>query len=353
MDVMLTYHVEGEASTPSAAVFHEIEQQVRLADRLGYSAAWFAEHHFHVHRGHLPNPLLFALHLAGKTERIHLGSAVICTGLHHPLRLAEDLITADVLTGGRLSIGLGSGSSPSEFTAFGVTPDEQTAAARHARFAEQLDVLEQAWRGEAVDVQGERLRVTAPPVLPRPLRPLKNVLWIAANSLGQATLTGQRGYALMLSRERTVEEMRDLVAAYDAGRRAAGHPPGEGRVAASRAVHVGDSDGAAEAAVAEAVDLLVRRQRATRPGVAGRPYPVTFAQACAEAQFVAGGPQTVADVFAALKEAVPFTDLHLQMRWQGIAAEGVQGSIRRFWEVVRLLQQPAAPDAPTPPSAAP
>lgn len=353
MDVMLTYHVEGEASTPSAAVFGEIEQQVRLADRLGYSAAWFAEHHFHVHRGHLPNPLLFALHLAGKTKRIHLGSAVICTGLHHPLRLAEDLITADVLTGGRLSIGLGSGSSPGEFAAFGVTPDEQTAAARHARFTEQLDVLEQAWRGAAVDVQGERLRVTAPPVLPRPLRPLRSVLWIAANSLGQATLTGQRGYALMLSRERSIEEMRDLVAAYDTGRREAGHAPGEGRVAASRAVYVGDSDGAAEAAVAEAVGLLVRRQRATRPGVAGRPYPTTFKQACAEVQFVAGGPQSVADVFTALEASVPFTDLHLQMRWQGMTAGDVHGSIRRFWQEVRPRLQQVAPGARAPATAVP
>src|SRR5918994_3311128 len=109
MQTILTYHIEGDLETPSAAVYDEVAAQVRLADRLGYHGAWFAEHHFHVHRGHLPNPLLLALHLAGRTERVHLGSAVITSALHHPLRLAEDLITIDVLTGGRLSIGLGSG----------------------------------------------------------------------------------------------------------------------------------------------------------------------------------------------------------------------------------------------------
>jgi alkanesulfonate monooxygenase SsuD/methylene tetrahydromethanopterin reductase-like flavin-dependent oxidoreductase (luciferase family) len=88
VDFILTYHVEGERETPSGEVFAEIGRQVGLADDLGYHAAWFAEHHFHVHRGHLPNPVLFAVHLAARTHQIRLGSAVICTALHHPLRLA-------------------------------------------------------------------------------------------------------------------------------------------------------------------------------------------------------------------------------------------------------------------------
>jgi alkanesulfonate monooxygenase SsuD/methylene tetrahydromethanopterin reductase-like flavin-dependent oxidoreductase (luciferase family) len=334
---ILTYHLEGDLETPSAAVFEEVGAQVRLADRLGYDAAWFAEHHFHVHRGHLPNPVLLALHLAGRTERIRLGSAVITTGLHHPLRLAGDLLTADVLTGGRLSIGIGSGSTASEFGAFGVDAAGQTQAARHGRFAEGLEVLEQAWSGGPVSVDGEYVRVESPPLLPRAIRPLRELLWIAANSEGQAELAGRRGYGMMLSRERTLAELERLHAAFNAGRAVAhpdgGAPRGPG-IAASRAAYVGETDAAAREEAAAAVEILVARQRRERPAYANLPPPQSFDEACARAQFIVGGPQTVAAELRRLGAAVPFTAVHIQPRWQGLPAPLVEASIRRFQEEV-------------------
>jgi alkanesulfonate monooxygenase SsuD/methylene tetrahydromethanopterin reductase-like flavin-dependent oxidoreductase (luciferase family) len=333
MQTILTYHVEGDPETPSAAVYAEVAEQVRLADQLGYHAAWFAEHHFHVHRGHLPNPVLLALHLSARTERIHLGSAVICTALHHPVRLASDLLTADVLSGGRLSVGLGSGSTASEFAAFGIQPEDQEAEARHRRFAEQLDVLEQAWRGVPVAVHGRYVDVAAPPFLPRATRPLADLLWIAANSEAQARLSGERGYGIMLSRERRLGEMARIVQAYRTGREEAGLPPG-GRIAASRPVFVGESDDNAREAVEHAVALMVARQRRERPQYAGLPAPTSFAEACERVQFVAGGPDTVAQAVRDLLAEIPFTALHVQPRWQGLAPEQVQASIRRFQQHV-------------------
>lgn len=333
MQTILTYHVEGDLETPSAAVYAEVAEQVQLADRLGYQAAWFAEHHFHVHRGHLPNPLLLALHLSARTERIHLGSAVICTALHHPVRLASDLLTADVLSGGRLSIGFGSGSTASEFAAFGIPREDQEADARHQRFAEQLDVLEQAWRGEPVAVHGRYVDVAAPRFLPRATRPLADLLWIAANSEAQARLSGRRGYGIMLSRERRLGEMGRIVQAYHAGREEAGLPAG-GRVAASRPVFVGESDAAARAVVEQAVALMVARQKRERPQYANLPAPTSFEEACERVQFVAGGAETVAQAVCELQAEVPFTALHIQPRWQGLAPAQVQASIRRFQEQV-------------------
>ena len=331
---ILTYHVEGDRETPSAAVYAEIEAQVRLADELGYHAAWFAEHHFHAHRGHLPNPLLLALHLAGRTERIHLGSAVLTTALHHPLRLAEDLLTADVLTGGRLSIGLGSGSTPAEFAAFGVPPEDQPPEARHRRFAEGLSVLEQAWRGETIAVPGQYVSVAAPPALPQAIRPLQDLLWIAANSPDQAHLAGRRGYGIMLSRERSAGSMAELTAAYRDGRGESGRPPEGGRIAASRPVYVGVTDADAQDEAAAAVAIMVERQRRERPQFGGLPAPTSFAEACQRVQFLAGGPETVASALRELAAEVPFTALHVQPRWQGLDPRHVQASIRRFQEEI-------------------
>ncbi len=333
IQTVLTYHVEGDLAAPSREVYEEVAAQVRVADEVGYHAAWFAEHHFHVHRGHLPNPLLFALHLAGRTERIHLGSAVITTALHHPLRLAEDLLTADVLTGGRLSVGLGSGSTATEFAAYGIDEASREAEARHVRFAEGLEVMEQAWAGGPISMQGEYVRVEAPPVLPRAVRPLSEVLWIAANSASQARVAGRRGYGIMLSRERGPGEMDQIVESYHSGRAEARLPPG-GRVAASRPVFIGATDEEAFRGAERAVAIMVERQRRERPQYADLPAPADFEDACRRVQFVAGGPERVAAVVRELYDQVPFTALHIQPRWTGLAPEHVKASIRRLHQEV-------------------
>jgi alkanesulfonate monooxygenase SsuD/methylene tetrahydromethanopterin reductase-like flavin-dependent oxidoreductase (luciferase family) len=241
-----------------------------------------------------------------------------------------------VLTGGRLSIGLGSGSTPPEFAAFGIGPGEQAAEARHTRFAEQLDVLEQAWRGDPICVRGQFLDLDAPPILPRPVSALRDVLWIAANSTPQAEAAGQRGYGLMLSRERTTREMLELVERYSAGRHRAGRS-GPERIAASRALLVGGSDAAARAAAEPAIAILVERQRATRAQFANLPPPASFEGACERVQFVAGGPDTVVEALYELRRTVPFTAFHIQPRWQGLAPDAVEETIRRFRQNVAPL----------------
>src|SRR3954449_5331801 len=141
--IALTDHLEGPLTRPSAQIFDEVADLVRLADELGLDYAFFTEHHAHVHQGHLPTPLLFALHLAGQPRRIRLGTAVICANLHHPLDVAEQVAVADLLTAGRLAPGFGSGSAPREPEFFGHA--EVSEEARHARFDEALRIIRAAW----------------------------------------------------------------------------------------------------------------------------------------------------------------------------------------------------------------
>src|SRR3954468_964290 len=100
IQIGLTDHLEGARDRSSAEVFAEVADLVQLADELGVRYAWFAEHHAHAHFGHLPTPLMYALHLAAQTKQIHLGSAVVCLNLHNPLDVAEQVAVADVLSGG-------------------------------------------------------------------------------------------------------------------------------------------------------------------------------------------------------------------------------------------------------------
>src|ERR1700687_5220768 len=102
-----------EVDKTAAQVFSEVAEQTRLADQLGYKTAWFAEHHFSNYCL-CASPLMMVAHCASITEKIRLGTAVIVLPLYNPARLAAEIATADALSQGRLSLGIGAGYQPYE-----------------------------------------------------------------------------------------------------------------------------------------------------------------------------------------------------------------------------------------------
>ena len=94
-------------------------EQIVHAEANGFDTAWVAQHHFHRDEGGLPSPFVLLSHVAARTSRIRLGTGVITLPLEQPIRAAEDAAVLDLLSGGRLEIGLGTGGTPSSFTAFG------------------------------------------------------------------------------------------------------------------------------------------------------------------------------------------------------------------------------------------
>src|SRR5713101_9355736 len=103
-----------------ATVFDKAQAMAQLMDRLGYTAFWMAEHHFQ-REGYecIPNVLMMALHLAHVTERLKIGCGFNIAPMWHPLRLAEDYATADILSGGRVIFGVGRGYHTREVETFG------------------------------------------------------------------------------------------------------------------------------------------------------------------------------------------------------------------------------------------
>src|SRR5260370_19279942 len=92
--------------------------QIIHAERCGFESAWVAQHHFHEDEGGLPAPFVFLAQVAALTSRIRLGTGVVTLPLENPLRVAEDAAVLDLLSGGRLEVGVGSGGTPSAFAAF-------------------------------------------------------------------------------------------------------------------------------------------------------------------------------------------------------------------------------------------
>ncbi|ROP59842.1 putative FMN-dependent luciferase-like monooxygenase [Enterobacter sp. BIGb0383] len=162
-------------------------EQIIKAEQLGFDSAWVAQHHFHADEGGLPSPLVFLAQVAVRTRHIRLGTGVITLPMEEPLRVAEDTAVLDLLSDGRLEVGVGSGGTPSSFAAFG-----HDSAKRGEILGRYLAKVRAAWRGEALSDDGGQLYPAAPQLDKR--------VWQATFSVEGAERAGRAGDGLMLSR---------------------------------------------------------------------------------------------------------------------------------------------------------
>ena len=160
--------------------------QIVHAERLGFDAAWVAQHHFHEPEGGLPAPFVFLAQVAARTSRIRIGTAIITLPLELPIRVAEDAAVLDILSGGRLDVGVAPGGNLSMYTAFGLDSND-----RHALMIRHLDLMRDAWTGRALP-GGDRLYPANPGLAER--------IWQATFSIEGAQRAGRAGDGLMLSR---------------------------------------------------------------------------------------------------------------------------------------------------------
>lgn len=114
------------------------------AERLGASSAWFSEHHL-FDDGYLTSPLTMAAAAAARTRRIRLGTAILIAPLHHPVEIAEQSVVVDILSGGRLDLGVGTGYRVPEFELF-----EASMAARYKQTDDTVRRLRQLWGPDGV-----------------------------------------------------------------------------------------------------------------------------------------------------------------------------------------------------------
>src|SRR5262245_61078444 len=144
-------------------VFDTAVELARAADGLGYETLWLAEHHFQ-HEGYecIPNIPMLAVDLAHRTERVKIGCAFNILPTWHPLRLAEDFATADILTRGRVVFGIGRGYHSREVETFGNPMLD--AEANRDLFEEQTEIILKAFSEESCGQRGKHS--TIPPDVP-------------------------------------------------------------------------------------------------------------------------------------------------------------------------------------------
>ncbi|WP_192456595.1 putative FMN-dependent luciferase-like monooxygenase [Musicola keenii] len=172
---------------PAGQRYRLATEQIIRAEQLGFDSAWVAQHHFHADEGGLPSPLVFLAQVAARTRRIRLGTGVITLPMEQPLRVAEDTAVLDLLSDGRLEVGIGSGGTPSSFAAFGHNSEQ-----RGEILARYLAQVRAAWAGVPLSGDGNQLYPIAPHLNQR--------VWQATFSVEGAIRAGKAGDGLMLSR---------------------------------------------------------------------------------------------------------------------------------------------------------
>lgn len=202
---LFTAQVPPGSGRTFAQEYREILDLVRLAETLGFDSAWVSEHHGSGD-GYMPSLLPTLAAFAAATERIKLGTGVILTPFHHPLRLAEDAATVDVISGGRLILGLGLGWREEEFRMFGVPLRE-----RVRRTVETIDILRRAWSGERFSFQGKAFSLDRVQVTPPPATPGGPPIWLGGTTEPAIRRAGRIADGYIRTRGGDVEKMnRDL-----------------------------------------------------------------------------------------------------------------------------------------------
>jgi probable F420-dependent oxidoreductase len=311
---------------PWQRLYQETLEQVAWADSLGFDSVWLSEHHF-TDDGYLPAlfPMLAAL--AMRTSHMRLGTAVLLAPLHHPLRLAEDAAVVDVLSGGRLELGVAPGYRAEEFALLGVRRAE-----RGRRTDETIEILKAAWRARPFSYRGNCFRfqdvVVTPPPLQRPHPPI----WVGGSSQAAVRRAAHHGCHFLPDADAPAE----LYQLYRTELTANGHDAARFRIATSRAVYVCEDPERGWREVQEHYLYMANRYRQWyAAGNTEHPQrPLKDADELSRGNYLVGTPDMVALAISRLREALPFARLIFWARPPGLSIASSSRSLELFAQQV-------------------
>ena len=212
--------------------YREALEQVLHAERLGYNSVWFTEHHFTRH-GIVSATLSVLAYLAGLTDTIRLGTAVTVLPFHNPVQLAEQTATVDVLSNGRLDLGVGRGYQWGEFNRMGVPMDEATR-----RFEEGMEILTRAWTDtEPFDHRGEFWNFNDLTVHPRPVQQPHPPVYVAASGAESMERVVRNDWNLLIGQAESQRQVTDQIDFYQNALADAESDYTPQRVVVARAMH--------------------------------------------------------------------------------------------------------------------
>ncbi|GGM33610.1 LLM class flavin-dependent oxidoreductase [Microbacterium saperdae] len=183
----LNLGLEDRSVPATARLYEDVLDVVAYAEQSGIDAVWIGQHHFTNTPGPVPSPLVLLTAAVARTSRIDLGTGIVTLPLEDPIRLAEDAGTLDVLSGGRVQLGVGTGGANlGAFSAFG-----HDSADRHRLFDEKIARLNDILAGRPVSD-------SSPAIIQPHVPDLHRRVWQAVTSLDRARSAGRLGQGIQV-----------------------------------------------------------------------------------------------------------------------------------------------------------
>lgn len=299
-------------------------QESERAEAMGFDSVWLGEHHNHALL--YPTPLIGLAAIASRTRRVRLGTGVLLLPLYHPVAVAEEGAMVDMISGGRLILGLGAGYAPEEFAAFGVSTKE-----RGSRLEEGASLLHRLWTQTRVSHAGLHYQVTDVTIGPRPVQQPRPPIWFAGWVEPAIRRAARLGDAWLGGPSATLDEVATCVRLFRQSRQQAGQSIGSLGVALMRYVFVADSLEKAYATVGDATMRIFENSYFRWPHpVVKRPGGALTIERLAANRFIMGSASQCREEIERFRQELGLTHLICRVSFPGVPRRASLASLERF-----------------------
>ena len=316
---------------PFPEFYQQIMDQIKKCEAMGYDNLWLTEHHF-TEDGYNPSLMTTAAAVASHTKTIRIGTFIIILPYQHPVLLAEEVASVDILSNGRFELGVGQGYSYHEFKAFCMNRGERGPKTR-----ESIQLIERLFKEEKVTFDGKFFQTNEARLSPKPVQQPCPPIWIGARGPKAITKAAELGYHLMA----TIGP--DPAPVYIDSLENAGRNPSEYKIAQLRMVYCAESEDQAWDECQDHLfhllefyqDILSEANDAEGDDA---PLPVTkpedIRQSILADHFMVGTPEQVSDKLSQFQKDFSCTDLIMGTQFPGLDPDKGTKALSMFAETV-------------------
>jgi alkanesulfonate monooxygenase SsuD/methylene tetrahydromethanopterin reductase-like flavin-dependent oxidoreductase (luciferase family) len=313
------------------------------SEELGFDSLWANEHHFNGYGGIVPSTPLMLSALAQRTKRARIGTSVVVLPLHNPVEVAEQFAMVDLMSGGRVDLGIGRGFVSYDYQVFGIELEQG-----QARSTEGLEVILKAWADAPLTHYGTHFQFENVDVWPKPQqRPHPPVFVACTANPASFQWTGTHGLNLLtVAYGPGVQNLPELVTLYRNAWHVGDHPDGAWQINTHYQVVVAETSEEAKRLCVPAIQRYREAVQASQhAGARGALYPeprTDYEYLVGEGRIISGTPDDCRQQLQAAQERVGFTSADCMFYWGGIPFDAARRSLELFAaKVMPALKSPA------------
>ncbi len=212
MDIGLFYQIQVPrpwSDQSESQRYWEMLEEVTYAEEMGLTSVWFVEHHFRSEWSHSSAPDITLAAISQRTTRMRLGIAVVLVPLHHPLNVAARIATLDVVSNGRVDLGLGRSGYPYQMQPYGSDLKDVSGM-----LEEYLQVIPGAWTEEEFSFEGQYYHIPPREVVPKPVQKPHPPIWQACSQEDTARKVGQQGLGCLAQTSVGLDRAEQIIRVY-------------------------------------------------------------------------------------------------------------------------------------------